>query len=171
LSVPTLYLIRHAKAEARDRWEAPDDERPLTRRGHEQARLIASWLADLGGRRPSRILTSSAVRCRQTVEELAAAVGLNSVDARWLLEGSDPAQAYEALRRLTRRLDPPSGIGGPVAACSHGDVIWGVLERLHRLGVDLGPQPDVAKGSTWIIEFPSRELPVARYFQPDAARR
>jgi phosphohistidine phosphatase SixA len=169
--VPTFYLIRHAKAEARERWDLPDVERPLTRRGNEQSRLLGSHLADLGGRRPSRILSSEAARCRATVGELAKAVKLPVVDAAWLMEGSAPAEALDHLRKLARRLDPPSGIGGPVAACSHGDVIWGVLELLHRSGVDLGPHPDAPKAGTWIIDIPARGLTLATFYQPDVARR
>jgi 8-oxo-dGTP diphosphatase len=169
--VPTFYLIRHAKAEAREHWDRPDVERPLTRRGHEQARLLASYLTDLGGRRPSRILSSEAVRCRQTVGDLAKAAKLPVVDATWLMEGSDAAQALDHLRKLAKRLDPPAGTGGPVAACSHGDVIWGVLDILHRQGVDLGPHPDAPKAGTWLVEMPVRGKMSARFYQPDVARR
>lgn len=171
VGAPTLYLVRHAKAESRERWDAPDSERPLTKRGHEQARLIAAHLSDLDGRRPTRVLSSAAVRCRETVQGLAAAVGLEVVEADWLMEGAHPDIAFEHLRKLVRRLDPPSGTGGPLAACSHGDVIWGILDRLARLGVSLGTHPDVAKGSVWIIEMPLRAPLTAKYFQPDAARR
>jgi 8-oxo-dGTP diphosphatase len=165
--VPTLYLIRHAKAEPRERWASDDAERPLTRKGLEQARVLASQLSDLHDRHISRIVSSEAVRCRQTVANLSESVRLPIVDAAWLMEGSDTDRAFEQLRKLTRRLDPPSGVGGPVAACTHGDVIWGILDRLHRLGVDLGRRPDVPKGSVWIIEVPPRAGITATFFQPD----
>ena len=82
--------------------------------------------------------SSPAVRCRQTVGPLASACKLDVVETEWLDEGSDGDYAFEQLRKLTVRLDPSSGAGGPVAACTHGDVIWTILERLARLGVDLG---------------------------------
>jgi broad specificity phosphatase PhoE len=169
-TVPTLFLLRHGKAEARERWERPDFERPLTKRGYEQSRVIAGHLVDLVGRKPSRVLSSPAVRCRETVTDLAAACGLEVVEASWLSEGEDPLHAFDQLRKLVGRLDPPSGLGGPVAACTHGDVIWGVLERIARLGVDLGPRPDVPKGGVWVIGTNARSVVTATLYRPDAVR-
>ncbi|HXY45247.1 MAG TPA: phosphoglycerate mutase family protein [Acidimicrobiales bacterium] len=163
---PTLYLVRHGRAESRERWQEPDSLRPLTRRGLEQARIIAGHLLELVDRRPSRVLSSPAVRCCQTVEPLASASQLEVVQADWLAEGSEPDYAYDKLRKLAARLDPPSGLGGPVAACTHGDVIWGILERLRRHGVDLGPQPDAPKGGVWIIALSAR-LGSASLYLPD----
>ena len=169
--IPTVYLVRHGKAESRERWQAPDSERPLTKRGIEQARVIASHLGDLEGRQPSRVLSSPAVRCRQTVEPLADASKLEVVQTEWLDEGSEPDYAFEQLRKLAAGLDPPSGVGGPVAACTHGDVIWGILEHLHRLGVDLGPRPDAPKGSVWIIAATATAVTSVTFYQPDEARK
>lgn len=168
---PTLFLVRHAVAENRGGWQAPDEERPLNRRGFEQSRVIASRLAHFDGRRPSRVLSSPAVRCRQTVEPLAAACGLEVVQADWLNEGSQPELAFEKLRKLAARLDPPSGLGGPVVACSHRDVIWGVLEHLHQLGVDLGPQPEAPKGGVWIIAASPASVRAATFYLPDETRK
>ncbi len=169
--MPTLYLVRHGKAEGRERWDAPDSERPLTRRGHEQARVIAGHLVDLAGRRPTRVLSSSTTRCRDTVAPLAAATGLDVVEADWLYEGSEPGYAFDELRKLTARLDPPSGVGGPVVACTHGDVIWGILERLARLGVDLGSNADAApKGGVWIIKSAAGKVVDATLYRPDVVR-
>jgi 8-oxo-dGTP diphosphatase len=169
-STPTVYLIRHGKAENRQRWVAPDGERPLTKRGVEQGRIIAGHLVDLGGRKPSRVLSSPAVRCRQTVEALASASELDVVQAEWLDEGSDPDYALDQLRKLATRLDPASGIGGPIAACTHGDVIWGILERLHRHGTDLGPKPDAPKGGVWIIGVTPTRVVGVSFYRPDENR-
>lgn len=168
---PTIYLIRHAKAESRERWESGDLERPLTKRGLEQSRLISSHLADLDGRHPSRVLSSPAVRCRQTVAPLAAASDLEVVETAWLSEGSKPDYAFEQLRRLAARLDPPSGVGGPIAACTHGDIIWGILERLGMLGVEIGPQPDAPKGCVWTVASTSAGVISASFYQPEETRK
>lgn len=60
-----LILWRHAEAEMSE----PDLERPLTPKGHKQARRMAEWLTT---QLPEncRILVSPAVRCLQTVEPL-----------------------------------------------------------------------------------------------------
>jgi len=167
---PTLYLVRHGKAENRERWQEPDSLRPLTPRGREQARVIAGHLVDLVDRRPSRVLSSPAIRCRQTVEPLAEASKLDVVETDWLEEGSDPERAFEQLRKLAARLDRPSGAGGPVAACTHGDVILGIIDRLHALGVNLGPRPDAPKGGVWIITMSPRTYSASLYL-PETARK
>lgn len=67
----TLVLVRHAKAEP----HAPTDHgRPLTVAGLHQARDTTRWLGErLAGSTPedTTALVSSAVRARQTWEELA----------------------------------------------------------------------------------------------------
>ncbi len=168
---PTIYLVRHAHARSREGWEGIDSERPLTKRGVEQSRRVATYLAELEDRPPSRLLSSPAVRCLQTVQPLAGATNLEVVPADWLDEGSDATHALEELRALAARLDPPSGVGGPIAACTHGDVIWGLLEDLHRSGVELGPQPGAPKGGVWILTSGAEGATSARFHHPEEARR
>jgi broad specificity phosphatase PhoE len=115
-------------------------------------------------------LSSPAVRCRQTVEPLAAAANLGVAETEWLNEGSDGDDAFEQLRKLAVRLDPPSGRGGPVVACSHGDVIWTILDRLARLGIDLGTGADAPKGGVWIIGTTAGRVLDASLFEPDVER-
>jgi phosphohistidine phosphatase len=68
-----LLLLRHAKSS----WEDPelaDHERPLAPRGRRATRLIAEHL----GREPvapTLVLCSSALRARETLERIAAALG------------------------------------------------------------------------------------------------
>lgn len=67
-----LFVLRHAKSD----WNAlydSDHERPLNKRGEESAQALGRFLAHLG-QMPDRILTSTAVRARNTVE-LAAQTG------------------------------------------------------------------------------------------------
>jgi phosphohistidine phosphatase len=68
--VKTLLLLRHAKSS----WDHPDlqdHDRPLSKRGRRAAPLMGQYLAehDLV---PDRVLCSSAVRTRQTWEQVAA---------------------------------------------------------------------------------------------------
>jgi phosphohistidine phosphatase len=70
--VKHLLLLRHAKAAAAERGMA-DRDRPLTSRGHRDARLMASAIASGGS--PDLILCSPARRTRETLDEIVGALG------------------------------------------------------------------------------------------------
>jgi phosphohistidine phosphatase len=73
-----LFLVRHAHAEKGD----PDDLRPLSERGREEARAVARQLA-AHDTPPALVLTSPLLRARQTAEQIAQATGAEvRVDAR-----------------------------------------------------------------------------------------
>ncbi|SIQ13268.1 phosphohistidine phosphatase [Rhizobium sp. RU20A] len=68
-----LFLLRHAQAG----WAAPgqkDFDRALDDTGYGQAELVADRAADRG-LKPQRIISSTAVRCRQTTEAFRRALG------------------------------------------------------------------------------------------------
>jgi hypothetical protein len=54
---------------------------------------------------------------------------------------------------------------GPVAICSHGDVVGALIEALDRRGV---PRDDdrVAKGSTWVLTCTRKGVVSAHYESP-----
>lgn len=133
-----LYLVRHAKAGSRDKWEGDDRERPLTRNGRAQADGLVALFA---GSPVTRLVSSPYVRCVQTLEPLARARGLAvELDAR-LAEGSALVDALALLDELD---------DGAVL-CSHGDVIPDVIAALERRGTDINGVPDWRKGATWVI--------------------
>jgi phosphohistidine phosphatase len=69
----TLYLLRHAKSS----WSDPslgDHERPLAPQGRRAANRMARY-ANSQGVHPELVLCSSAVRARQTLELMTAALG------------------------------------------------------------------------------------------------
>ncbi|MEV6925457.1 histidine phosphatase family protein [Dactylosporangium sp. NPDC051485] len=68
MTVRTLILLRHAKAADPDDY-ATDIERPLTARGHRDAAAAGVWLRK-AGLRPDAALCSTAVRTRETLDEL-----------------------------------------------------------------------------------------------------
>ena len=68
-----IVLVRHASAGDPDAWEGDDRLRPLDGRGRRQAEQLVELLAPY---ELTRILTSPALRCVQTVEPLAHARGL-----------------------------------------------------------------------------------------------
>jgi phosphohistidine phosphatase SixA len=152
----TILLVRHAKAGQRGKYDGPDEERPLSKKGWRQAEGLVEALKGYG---VSRILSSPYVRCVQTVEPLADALGLTVEPADELVEGADPAETRELMRRL--------GNEGAVAAlCTHGDMVPGVLDLLvaHE-GLELPPDYPFQKGSTWVITEEDGRLE-ARYLPP-----
>jgi 8-oxo-dGTP diphosphatase len=147
-----LFLVRHAKAGSRREWEGDDDLRPLSKKGRRQAEHLAADLADrladdLADRGVARILSSPSVRCVQTVEPLAARLGLKVETADALGEGSDAPEVVA----LVRELAPERSAA--VVLCTHGDVIPTLLDALARLdGLRLPADYPCAKGSTWRLE-------------------
>ncbi len=63
-----LYLVRHAHS-----YWTPDEMRPLSQAGLEDARRVADLLASM---RPEAIYSSPYLRAKQTVEPLAGALGM-----------------------------------------------------------------------------------------------
>ncbi|HLX31569.1 MAG TPA: phosphoglycerate mutase family protein [Gaiellaceae bacterium] len=106
-------LVRHASAGDRSTWDGDDRLRPLDKRGRKQAESLVELLLPLG---VSRVVSSPYVRCVETVEPLAAALGVEvELDDR-LAEGAGRA-AIELLEE------------DGVAACTHGDVVDALLGR------------------------------------------
>ena len=109
----TSVLLRHASAGHRLDWEHDDHLRPLDARGRRQSADLVEILRPLGVR---RVVSSSYVRCVQTVEPLAAACGLQVEQDDRLKEGAGAAAA-----------DLLSESG--VVCCTHGDIVEALLGR------------------------------------------
>ena len=107
----TSVLVRHASAGDRHDWVGDDRLRPLDARGRRQA---AALVARLGSIDVRRVVSSPYVRCVETVEPLAAALGLAVESDHRLSEGAGRA----ALELLSE---------DGVVACTHGDVVEEVL--------------------------------------------
>ncbi len=68
-----LILIRHAKSS----WSSgasADKSRPLNERGRAAATKVGAWLNEQG-HRPDEVISSSAIRCAQTWDGIAEALG------------------------------------------------------------------------------------------------
>ena len=121
-----------------------------------QAEALPEVLADY---EIERVLASPAIRCVDTVRPLAKDRRLEIEETDDLFEGS----THLALARVRACSSTPTVL------CSHGDVIPWVLEVLaERDGIDLGPAPKCAKGSTWVLEFEGSRCTSARYIPPPA---
>jgi phosphohistidine phosphatase SixA len=96
--------------------------RPLCDAGRAQARALSASLEASG---VERILSSPALRCRQTLAPLAHATGIPiEIDER-LAEGGDEAKLFEAIAAFRDRA---------TALCTHGDAIGAVLRTPARRG-------------------------------------
>jgi 8-oxo-dGTP diphosphatase len=134
-----LYLVRHAKAGSRSAFDGPDHLRELTPAGRRQAEAIAERLRLAG---VPRILSSPYVRCVQTVEPLAALLGLTVERTPALAE----AQPFEPVLALLAEV--PEG----TVLCTHGDLLPDVLDALARRGTTIHGPGDMSKGVTWVLE-------------------
>lgn len=129
-----VLLVRHAEAGDRDRWEGPDEERPVSAEGRRQAEALVEALA---GFAVGRVLSSPYLRCTQTVEPLAGARGLPVEPSDDLAEGAGRV----ALRRVRSLLD-----GSATVLCTHGDVVEEVLD-----GLGVRRSAETEKGATWVL--------------------
>jgi len=154
----TLLLVRHAEAESRSGWSAPDVLRPLSNRGRRQAAGLVHLLGDQVA--IARLVSSPSLRCIETLAPLAAVLGLSLEIADALAEGAEPKDAVELGRTAAHA-------GPALVLCSHGDLIPKVLELLHTSdGIDLGRSPRCQKGSTWRLEGDPGRLRTATYLPP-----
>lgn len=164
--VTKVLLIRHGEAGRRQVWTAPDHLRPLTDEGRAQAEGL---VAQLGGSGPGPVLTSPFVRCVQSVEPLAGALGVTIEQVDWLAEGAPPAEALALLEGW----EPSRELAGQVVyACTHGDVIEGILDVLAGSGVALKgrapPGEETRKGATWELECSAGRVVSGRLLPPPA---
>ena len=87
-----LYLVRHAEATP----GTPDELRPLSDEGQEQARELGERLRDEGVV-PDVVLTSPLLRARQTGEALARATGSTQESDERLAPGATADTVREAI--------------------------------------------------------------------------
>lgn len=144
----TLLFVRHAIALRRQEWSRDDDLRPLTPRGYHQAEELPTVLDRFA---VDRILSSPSTRCVETVQPLAARLGLPVEEVEELAEGAGASAA--ALLR---------GLAGTVVVCSHGDVLPELVPAFAPSARADGDEMACEKGSTWVVEdggTPARYLP------------
>jgi phosphohistidine phosphatase SixA len=137
-------LVRHASAGRRERWSGDDGLRPLDERGRKQARGLVAALLPLG---IDRVCSSPYVRCVQTVEPLAVALGVEVEEREELAEGASRNVVLGLLNEHE---------GATPAFCTHGDVV----ELL------LGPELGLEKGAARILEMTGSAVVPGQYIPP-----
>ncbi|MEM9132542.1 MAG: phosphoglycerate mutase family protein [Actinomycetota bacterium] len=144
-----VILVRHAQAG--DRLAGHRDlYRPLSPDGHVRAQDLAVLLAPVG---PSRILSSPATRCVQTVQPLAQNLGLEVETQPDLWEGTPTAHVLAVLTQHDE---------STLVACSHGDIIPAVVEMMAADGADVRGR-GCEKGSIWLADHDGERWTWARY--------
>jgi 8-oxo-dGTP diphosphatase len=109
-----LVVVRHAKAFSRKQWQDDDPLRPLVAQGFAQAHALGPLLASYG---VTRVLTSSSIRCIQTVQPYA--------DEHVLTVTATPVLSEEYAEENALR-DLVAGVmadGEPAVVCSHRPVL------------------------------------------------
>ena len=164
LAVPpptaTLLLVRHAKAGSRSSWTGEDLTRPLDHTGRRQAAGLRRALPWFG---PRRVLSAEPLRCRQTVEGLAADLGV-PVEPEPAL--NEDAYEKDPQRGVDRVLAVVAGDQRVVVVCSQGGVIPDMVGRLadeHRVRL-ANPKLPARKASVWALSFLDSALVAADYY-------
>ncbi|MBV8463002.1 MAG: histidine phosphatase family protein [Acidimicrobiales bacterium] len=146
-----LLFVRHGHAGRRSAYKGDDRTRPLSKRGRAQGKELVGLLGEY---RPQRILSSPYVRCCETVQPTAVALGLPVESIEELAEGHGPDTV-----RLMRRM-----AGEAAVLCSHGDVALSVLEAFG------GPEEDgparLQKGEVWVVQSKGSKLVIVDRLRP-----
>ena len=151
------YLVRHGDAGNKREWTGPDLARPLSHRGRFEATALVGLLAAFS---IDRILSSPALRCRQTVEPLAGKRGMAVLSHPLLAVDADPDRAVELL---------VAG-DGDVVWCTHGELIRPLLSRLRDRGAPISEAAAWPKGSVWVLEAAHERISNATYLPPPVDR-
>jgi 8-oxo-dGTP diphosphatase len=149
-----LFLVRHAHAGDKSRWQGPDRLRPLSLAGQAESAGLVVRLEDYP---IERILTSPTLRCQQTVEPLAR-------DRRLRIEPEVTLGVDADLGRVLALLADPWL--QDTVVCTHGEVIGQVLTRLVADGLAVDQPLAWPKGSTWLLDGANRRFTHARYLAP-----
>jgi len=130
-----VYLVRHADAAPGD----PDELRPLTPHGRQQARDVGARLAAEGAS-GAAVITSPLLRARETAEEIARALGATAEPDERLAPGATADGVREA-------------------ASKRGDVVVAVGHQpdCSRVAAALtgGPEPAFPKAGVVAIDLPT----------------
>jgi 8-oxo-dGTP diphosphatase len=138
-----LFVVRHAKAGERRLWADDDLNRPLSKKGWKQSKLVAERLAGL---EPSTLVSSPYIRCIQTLEPLAEQIGAD-VDVDQRLCEDEP---FEPVLELLADLPARSVLS------THGDIIPATMQALVCRGMKLNTPPDWRKAAVWVLKRNTR---------------
>jgi phosphohistidine phosphatase len=105
----TLHLLRHAKSS----WDDPglrDRDRPLAPRGRKAVKRISRWVAKHDVR-PQLVVTSSAVRARETLQGVLPGLGEPDVWIEPVLYAASAETLLERARALPDEVEEAMLVG------------------------------------------------------------
>ncbi|GIE27380.1 NUDIX hydrolase [Actinoplanes italicus] len=148
-----IALVRHARAGERKRWAGRDELRPIDPVGAKQADRIAALLTSL---RPRRLVAATPLRCTQTLEPLAAALGDRPiVNDGVFAEPPGPEGLPARVAAARTRLAELRG-SGRVVVCSQGKLMPHLLADLS--GTSDHHPFKTPKGDGWLLTWSGEQL-------------
>jgi broad specificity phosphatase PhoE len=142
-----ISLVRHADAGDRERFQGDDSLRPLSKRGRREAEAISQRFLD----HEVDLVSSPFLRCMETLAPLSFRLRRAMSVLPTLAEGGD---AVSALEELLTRL----GSADELVACSHGDVMTGIVELAARRGALVTGPVNLEKASTTELTVRAGEI-------------
>ncbi len=114
-----LILLRHAKAVSKGGWKRSDASRPLDDAGRADAKALADLLACFAPR--PRLISSTAVRCTETLGPLSEVTGeqVRAEPSLYLHNDSALAGAADSAAGLTALVREVIAAGEPAVICAH----------------------------------------------------
>lgn len=151
-----VYLVRHADAGDKAAWRDVDLRRPLSPQGLREAAGLVIRLDDFP---IDRILSSSALRCAQTMGPIAR-------QRRLAVEHSDLLEVDADAARLAAFVG--SAACDKAVLCTHGEVLEKLFPILITRGATVTDPLVWPKGATWILHR-SGDGPLRGTFLPALA--
>ena len=114
-----LILLRHSKAVAKSGWKRADSSRPLDDAGRSDAKALADLLACFAS--SPRLISSTAVRCAETLGPLAALTGeqVRLERSLYLHNQSSRTDAPDSGTEIAALVREAIAAGEPTVICAH----------------------------------------------------
>ncbi len=145
-------LVRHAHAGERKKWNGVDALRPIDPRGQAEADGLAGVLTLF---RPGRLVAAPPLRCRQTLEPLAARLALPIVADGAFGEPADPDELPAKVKLAVSRLGELRA-GATAVICSQGKLMPSLLASL--TGAENPAPYKTPKGTGWLLTWSGETL-------------
>ena len=150
----TIYLTRNGRAGDKATWRGKDRKRPLDKKGRKQSICLA---AGLDGHPITRLLSSEAQRCVQTVRPLSFSIRLPIHTDKRLRADASAKKVLSLIAELE---------GESAVLATHGEVIGPLIATLAAEGVPLEGPEEWPKGSIWVLDVSEGAVRSATYVEP-----